>query len=118
MGNFLRVLHVMHSLEPGGMENGVVNYVRLLEGSGFQIGICCLAKTGAFQKRLPSSVPVYCLEKEDGFSWKWVRELRDKASTALGDRFDIRAFHNQVLETGCVPLQLLEAKIDRWIATQ
>ena len=47
-----------------------------------------------------------------------IRELRDKASTALGDRFDIRAFHNEVLEPGCVPLQLLEAKIDRWIAAQ
>jgi len=33
----------------------------------------------------------------------------------LGDKFDIRQFHNQVLETGCVPLALLEKKIDGWI---
>ncbi|RMA64931.1 DUF885 domain-containing protein [Ulvibacter antarcticus] len=44
-----------------------------------------------------------------------IRELRTKASLALGDKFDIREFHNQVLETGCVPLALLEAKINRWI---
>ncbi|RMZ50581.1 DUF885 domain-containing protein [Flavobacteriaceae bacterium PRS1] len=46
-----------------------------------------------------------------------IRELRAKAKTALGDKFDIRQFHNQVLETGCVPLALLEDKINRWIAT-
>ena len=45
-----------------------------------------------------------------------IRELRNKARTALGEKFDIRQFHNQVLETGCVPLALLESKIDTWIA--
>jgi len=45
-----------------------------------------------------------------------IRELRAKAKEALGVAFDIRQFHNQVLETGCVPLALLEDKIDRWIA--
>ncbi|KAA1247216.1 DUF885 family protein [Aquimarina sp. RZ0] len=44
-----------------------------------------------------------------------IRELRAKAETALGDKFDIRNFHNQVLETGCVPLALLEDKINNWI---
>lgn len=44
-----------------------------------------------------------------------IRELRNKASDALGANFDIRQFHNQVLETGCVPLALLENKIDNWI---
>ncbi len=42
-------------------------------------------------------------------------ELRKKAKKKLGDKFDIRQYHNQVLETGCVPLALLENKIDRWI---
>ncbi len=45
-----------------------------------------------------------------------IRELRAKAEQALGDKFDIRKFHNQVLETGCVPLALLEDKINTWIA--
>ncbi len=46
-----------------------------------------------------------------------IRELRAKAKEALGDQFDIREFHNQVLETGCIPLALLENKIDTWIAS-
>lgn len=44
-------------------------------------------------------------------------ELRAKAKAALGDKFDIRQFHNQVLETGCVPLALLENKINTWITS-
>ncbi|MEW7291113.1 DUF885 domain-containing protein [Aquimarina sp. 2304DJ70-9] len=44
-----------------------------------------------------------------------IRELRAKAEQELGDTFDIRQFHNQVLETGCVPLALLEDKINNWI---
>ncbi len=45
-----------------------------------------------------------------------IRELREKAKQELGDKFDIRQYHNQVLETGCVPLALLENKINNWIA--
>ena len=47
-----------------------------------------------------------------------IRELREKAKNTLGDKFDISEFHNQVLETGCVPLALLENKINTWIANQ
>ncbi|WP_262689619.1 DUF885 domain-containing protein [Kordiimonas aestuarii] len=42
-------------------------------------------------------------------------ELREKATKALGDRFDVRAFHDAVLSSGGLPLDLLEAKIDRLI---
>lgn len=42
-------------------------------------------------------------------------ELRNKAEKALGDKFDAKIFHNKVLESGCVPLALLEKKIDAWI---
>lgn len=44
-----------------------------------------------------------------------IRELRSMAEHVLGDRFDIAIFHNQVLETGCVPLAILEEKINRWV---
>ncbi len=44
-----------------------------------------------------------------------IMELRDKAENAFGDQFNIRQFHNKVLESGCIPLKVLEAKIDRWI---
>ena len=45
-----------------------------------------------------------------------IQRLRRKAEAALGERFDIRAFHEQVLGSGALPLPILEAKIDRWIA--
>ncbi|EDP95650.1 DUF885 domain-containing protein [Kordia algicida OT-1] len=44
-----------------------------------------------------------------------IRELRARAKEQLGEKFDIKEFHNQVLRTGCIPLQLLEDKIDAWI---
>jgi uncharacterized protein (DUF885 family) len=47
-----------------------------------------------------------------------IAELRDKAKAALGDRFDIREFHAQVLDTGALPLPVLEEKIDNWIASK
>lgn len=47
-----------------------------------------------------------------------IQELRKRAETKLGPKFDIKAFHEQVLNTGGLPLAVLEAKIDRWIAAQ
>ncbi len=47
-----------------------------------------------------------------------ISELRARAEQALGDRFDIREFHAQVLMSGALPLAVLEQKIDRWIASK
>lgn len=44
-----------------------------------------------------------------------IRELRSKAEKELGDKFNIGKFHNQILESGAVPLALLEDKINTWI---
>jgi len=47
-----------------------------------------------------------------------IQRLRDKAKAALGDKFDIRQFHAQVLGSGALPLTILEEKIDLWIASK
>ena len=44
-----------------------------------------------------------------------IQRLRAKAEKALGPKFDVREFHNQVLGTGALPLSVLESKIDAWI---
>ncbi|HZX78799.1 DUF885 domain-containing protein [Lysobacter sp.] len=47
-----------------------------------------------------------------------IKELRARAEKELGDKFDIREFHAELLKDGAVPLDVLEAKIDRWIASK
>ena len=47
-----------------------------------------------------------------------ILELRDRARKALGDKFDIRAFHDQVVDAGAMPLDMLDARINAWIAAQ
>ena len=47
-----------------------------------------------------------------------IKALRAKAQAALGDKFDIRRFHNALLDDGPLPLTLLEARIDDWIAAE
>ena len=47
-----------------------------------------------------------------------IRNLRNEAEAALGEAFDVRAFHDQVLGTGVLPIPILEAKVRTWIASQ
>ena len=47
-----------------------------------------------------------------------IQRLRRKAEKELGPKFDIRAFHEQVLGSGALPMAVLEAKIERWIAAE
>jgi uncharacterized protein (DUF885 family) len=47
-----------------------------------------------------------------------IMALRREAEAALGDRFDIREFHQRVLENGAVPLARLRANVEAWIAAK
>lgn len=70
------ILHVLDSLSPGGLENGVVNVARRLHGDGFVIGAACLRFRGEFAARMPDPERVAVMGKGEGFSWTAVRALR------------------------------------------
>jgi uncharacterized protein (DUF885 family) len=47
-----------------------------------------------------------------------ILELRDKSKQALGDKFSLQQFHNVVLATGTVPLELLESQVDAYLRSE
>jgi uncharacterized protein (DUF885 family) len=47
-----------------------------------------------------------------------IRKLRDEAKTQLGPKFDIKAFHDQILDGGAMPLDLLQERVQAWIKAQ
>ena len=81
-----------------------------------------LANSGMGRSDATSEVERYIADPAQGLSYKigalTIQRLRAKAMAALGPRFDIRAFHAAVLGSGALPLPVLEAKIDAWIAAQ
>jgi glycosyltransferase involved in cell wall biosynthesis len=67
-GTRLRVCQVVFSLEPGGLENGVVNLSNGLDPDRFETEIVCLERVGAFADRLREGIRVTCLDKPPGLS--------------------------------------------------
>ncbi len=47
-----------------------------------------------------------------------IRKLRDEAKAQLGDKFDIKSFHDEILNGGAMPLDLLQERVEGWITTQ
>ena len=80
------------------------------------------AHTGMPESEVRSEVYRYLVQPGQACSYKIGHlkfvELRERAKRELGERFDIRAFHDLVLGNGAVPLAVLEASVDDWIATQ
>lgn len=70
------ILHVVFSLEPGGMENGLVNVARRLDPGEFAVHVCCLERAGEFLRRLPPAIGVTVLGKGGGMSPAAVLKLR------------------------------------------
>lgn len=79
----------------------------------------CLENEAESEAGITSEIERYMANPGQALSYKIgqlkIRELRAKAEKELGDTFDIREFHREVLETGCIPLALLEDKINTWI---
>lgn len=72
----MKILHIVHSLRPGGMENGVVNLAKQLVPDGVQTDVCCIDATGEFAARLPDNSRVHVLGKAEGFQWSAVTKLK------------------------------------------
>ena len=81
-----------------------------------------LANSGMTRTEVVSEVERYIAIPSQALAYKIgalkIQELRQRAQKALGKKFDIKEFHAQVLNTGGLPLAVLEQKIDRWIASQ
>ena len=72
----LCVVHVLDSLAPGGLENGVVNVARRLHGHGFDMRAACLRFKGEFADRMPDPSRVEVMGKLDGFTPRAAWNLR------------------------------------------
>jgi glycosyltransferase involved in cell wall biosynthesis len=81
----IRILHVVLSLEPGGMENGLVNVASKLNPAEFEVHVCCLERGGDFIQRLPQPDNVSILKKPPGFSLRTVGELANVISRVRPD---------------------------------
>jgi len=89
LASFLQTSHVVKN------ERTARNYVARLQAMGGKLDALTAYKVGQLK----------------------ILELRDRARTALGPKFNLKDSHTVVLESGAVPLTVLEQLVDEWIAT-
>lgn len=81
-----------------------------------------LEKTGMSETDVVAEIERYLVMPGQALAYKVgmnkILELRERAKTALGPKFDIKAFHDVVLTGGSMPMALLEQRVDQWVAKQ
>ena len=114
----------------GGLNDEMLRAMRLVVDSGIhakgwtreQAIRYMLDNSGMSETEVTSEVERYIAIPGQALAYKIgqlkILELRAKAERELGDRFDLKEFHAQVLMTGALPLTVLESKIDAWIASK
>ena len=114
----------------GALQNELWRAIRLVVDTGFhskgwtreQVIAYMLENSATSQTDAVSEAERYMAIPGQALAYKIgqlkITELRARAERELGSRFDIRAFHDEVLRDGAVPLPVLEAKINRWIAAR
>ena len=112
----------------GNLDDEMLRAMRLVVDTGIhaqgwsrdQAVAYMLANSGMGRSDVEAEVDRYIADPAQALSYKigamTIQRLRARAEAALGPRFDIRAFHDQVLGSGVLPLPVLSAKIDGWIA--
>ncbi len=112
----------------GGLDDEMLRAMRLVVDSGIhakgwgrdQAIAYMLANSGMGRTDATAEVERYIAWPGQALAYKigqlTISRLKAKAQAALGDRFDPRGFHAQILGSGSLPMTVLETKIDRWIA--
>ena len=81
-----------------------------------------LEKTGMPETDVVAEIERYLVRPGQALAYKVgmnkILELRERAKTELGSKFDIKAFHDVVLTGGSMPMALLEQRVDQWIVRQ
>jgi uncharacterized protein (DUF885 family) len=114
----------------GGLNDEMLRAMRLVVDSGIHAKgwsrdraiDYMLANSGMSRTDATAEVERYIAIPSQALAYKvgalTIQRLKAKAQAALGDRFDPRAFHAEVLMTGALPMAVLEKKIDAWIAAR
>jgi uncharacterized protein (DUF885 family) len=114
----------------GHLQDDLLRAIRLVVDTGFhykhwtrqQVVDYFHANSGIDEPDVQSETDRYIAWPAQALGYKMgqlkIIELRERARKELGDKFNIRNFHDEVLSGGAVPLDVLELRINAWIAAQ